>query len=52
MVIAAFLMTDKPNKVKFYEETFVIANVGLKVVFGILFLTLSNIHIDFLDWKL
>ena len=28
------------------------ANVSLEVVFGMFFLTLSNIDVDFLDWEL
>ena len=52
MVVAAFSMTNKANWVKFFEKTFLVANVNLKVVFEILFLTLSNVDVDFLDWKL
>ena len=49
MVVAAFLVTDKVNQVKFFEETFLVANVSLEEVFGIFFLTLSNADVDFLD---
>ena len=49
MVIAAFSITDKANRVRFFEETFLVANVSPEVVFGILFLTLSGADIDFLD---
>ena len=49
MVVEAFLMTDKANRVKFFEKTFLIANVSLEVVFGILFLILNGADIDFLD---
>ena len=51
MVVAAFLMTKKANQVRFFEETFLVANVSPKIVFGTLFLTLSGADIDFLDWK-
>ena len=47
MVVAAFLMVNKANQVKFFEETFLVVNVSLKVVFGMLFLILSNADIDF-----
>ena len=49
MVVAAFLMTDKVNQVKFFEKTFLVANFSLKVVYGMFLLTLSGADIDFLD---
>ena len=52
MVVAAFLVTDKVNQVKFFEKIFLVANVSPEVVFRILFFTLSNADIDFLNWKL
>ena len=47
MVVAAFSVVDKANWVKFFEKTFLVANVSPKVVLGMLFLTLSGAHIDF-----
>ena len=44
-------MTDKVNQVRFFEETFLMANVSPEVVFGMLFLTLSGADVDFLNWK-
>lgn len=52
IVIAAFLLTDKANWEKFFEETFLVVNISPEIVFGILFLTLSNADIDFLNQKL
>ena len=52
MVVAAFLVTDTANRVIFFEETFLVANVSLKIVFGMLFLTLSDAYVDFLSWEL
>ena len=52
MVVAAFSVVDKANRIRFFKKTFLVANVGLKVVFGILFLTLSNADIDFSVWEL
>ena len=52
MVVAAFLMTNKVNQVKFFEETFLVANVSPKVVLGIFFLILSCANVNFLDRKL
>ena len=48
-VIAAFLVIDKANWVKFFEETFLMANVSPEVVLRILFLTLSSANVDFLN---
>ena len=47
MVVAAFSVEDKANRVRFFEEIFLVANVSPKVVLGILFLTLSGTDIDF-----
>ena len=48
IVVAAFLVVDKANRVRFFEETFLVANVSPEVVLGMLFLTLSGANIDFL----
>ena len=52
MIVAAFVMTDKANRVRFFKGTFLVANVSLKIVFRMLFLTLNSANNDFLDWKL
>ena len=52
MVVAVFLVTDKANQIRFFEKTFLIANVSPEVVFGIFFFTLSDADVDFLDWEL
>ena len=52
MVVAAFLVEDKANQVRFFEETFLVANVSPEVVLGMLFLTLSSVDIDFSGWEL
>ena len=52
MVVTAFLVTNKANQVIFFEETFLMANISLKIVLGILFLTLSGADVDFLNRKL
>ena len=55
MVVAAFSVVDKANRVKFFEKTFLVANVSPKVVLGMLFLTLSGVDVDFsgreLRWR-
>ena len=52
MVVAAFSVTDKANQIRFFEETFLVANVSPEVVFGIFFLNLSTANIEFLDRNL
>ena len=52
IVVTAFSMTDKANQVKFFEETFLVANVSPEIVFGMPFLTLNGASVDFLGWKL
>ena len=52
MVVAAFSVTNKANRVRFFEKTFLVANNSPEVVLGISFLTLSIADIDFLGWEL
>ena len=52
MVVAVFSVEDKANQIKFFEETFLVANVSPKVVFGMLFLNLSGADVDFSGWEL
>ena len=52
IVVATFLITDKANRVRFFEETFLVANVSLEVILGMFFLTLSGADIDFLRREL
>ena len=55
MVVAAFSVTDQTDRVSFFEETFLVANVSPDVVFGMPFLTLSGADVDFpkreLRWR-
>ena len=48
IVVATFSITDKANQVRFFEKIFLVANISLKVVLGMFFLTLSDENIDFL----
>ena len=49
IVVAVFLITDQANQIRFFEKTFLIGNIILKVIFGIFFFFLSDANIDFLD---
>ena len=47
MVVAAFLIIDHANKVRFFEKIFLVANVSSDVVLKMPFFTLSSIDINF-----
>ena len=47
MVVAVFSVIDQADKVRFFEVTFLVANVSPDVVFGMLFLTLSGMDVNF-----
>ena len=55
MVVAVFSVENKANRVRFFEKTFLVANVSPEVVFRMPFLTLSGADVDFsgreLRWK-
>ena len=52
MAVAAFSVKNKANQVRFFEETFLVANISPKVVLGMHFLTLSGANVDFLRCEL
>ena len=52
MVIVAFLVENKANRVRFFKETFLVANISPEIVFEMSFLTLSGADIDFLRSEL
>ena len=47
IVVAAFSIEDKANRVRFFKEIFLVANISPKVVLEMLFLTLSGANVDF-----
>ena len=51
MVVAAFSVVDKANRVRFFEKTLLMANFSLEVVLEMPFFTLSDANIDFSDQK-
>ena len=52
MVVAVFSVVDKANQIRFFEKTFLVANVSPEIVLGIPFLTLSGADVDFSGQKL
>ena len=55
MMVVAFSVIDQADRVRFFEETFLVANVSPDVVLGMPFLTLSGADVDFpkreLRWR-
>ena len=47
MVVAVFSMTNQAKRVKFFKETFLMANVSPDVILEMPFFTLSGANIDF-----
>ena len=47
MVVSIFSLLDKDGWKTFLEEGFLLADVKPNVVFGMLFLTMSNANVDF-----
>ena len=52
MVVTAFSVTDKVNQVRFFEETFLMANISSEIVFGMPFLTFNSADVNILGWEL
>ncbi len=55
MVVSAFSVSDKDGKERFFEESSLLADVSLDIIFGMPFLTMSNADVDFqardLQWR-
>ena len=47
IVVAAFSVENKAYRVRFFEKTFLVANVSLEVVLGMPFLNMSGADLDF-----
>ena len=47
MIISTFSVLNKDNRKRFFEESFLLANIKLDIVLGMPFLTMSNADIDF-----
>ena len=49
IVVAAFSVANKANQVRFFKKTFFMANVSPEIKLRMLFLTLSDADVNFLD---
>ena len=45
MIIAIFQILDKHRCFQFFQETFLLANISMEVVLGMLFLIFGNVNI-------
>ena len=52
IIVFIFSVLDKDGKERFFEESFLLADVKLDIVLEIFFLTISNVNIDFQAWDL
>ena len=47
MVVFSFSLSDKDSQERFFENSFLLPDVKLEIVFGIHFLIMINADIDF-----
>ena len=52
MIIAAFRVVNKLGRSWFFQETFLLAEISMEVVLAMLFLTFSNVDVQFAEKKL
>ena len=52
IVLASFQVEDKLGKIRFFQKTFLLADISTEVVLGMPFLTLSNADVQFAEKKL
>ncbi len=47
MVVSTFSILDKDGRERFFEESFLLADVKPEIVLGMSFLTMSNTDVNF-----
>ena len=52
MVVTTFSISDKDGREKFFEESFLLAKIKPEIVLEMLFLTISNVDVNFQAWNL
>ena len=52
MVLASFQVEDKLRRIRFFQETFLLADISTEVVLRMPFITLSNADIQFVEKEL
>ncbi len=49
MIVSTFSVLDKDGRERFFEESFLLADIRPDILLGMLFLTMSNADVDFQD---
>ena len=52
MVLASFQVEDKLGRIRFFQETFLLADISTEVVLGMPFFTFSNADVQFIEKEL
>ena len=52
MVLASFQIEDKFRRVRFFQETFLLADINIEIVLGMSFFIFSNTDIQFVEEEL
>ena len=52
MVVSNFFMVDKDNRERFFEKSFLLADIKPDIVLKMPFLIISNTNVDFQAWDL
>ena len=52
MVVSTFFVSKKDSRKRFFEKSFLLADVKPEIVLGMFFLIMSNADIDFQAWNL
>ncbi len=47
MIVSTLFVSNKDRKDRFFKENFLLADINLDVMLGMLFLTMSNVEVDF-----
>ena len=55
MVVSTFSILDKDGRERFFEKSFLLADIKPKIMLGMRFLTISNVDVNFqardLQWR-
>ncbi len=52
IIVSTFSILDKDGRERIFEESFQLTDMNLDIVFGMSFLIMSNVDIDFQAWDL
>ena len=52
MVLASFQVENKLRRARFFQETFLLANISVQVVLSMPFFSLSNTNVQFIEKEL